>query len=272
MKGSTLAKTEPYLRSAEVARRLGVSGKALRLYEAHGLVRAERTAAGWRVYGPDQISRLHQVIALKSFGFPLSRIAELLGGGLPDLATFLELHEQVLRREAKRIGEALRLLSAAKAKLARQGGLSSDELMNLTKETTMTDKRTDDLSAAYEAVAAKHFSSADQASLNANGYRGMGQPDTDWEALHEEAVRLMKAGDPGSPEAVDLARRWMEKVFEATGGDPALTRKMKTVARETHQQPAFAAVSSSSNDVMDFVAQAYGAAIAAGVMPKPNEG
>jgi hypothetical protein len=30
--------------------------------------------------------------------------------------------------------------------------------MNLTKETAMTDKRTDDLSAAYEAVAAKHFS------------------------------------------------------------------------------------------------------------------
>jgi DNA-binding transcriptional MerR regulator len=244
----------------------------LRLYEAHGLVSAERTAAGWRAYGPDQISCLHQVIALKSFGFSLSRIAELLAGGLPDLATFLELHEQVMRQEAKRVGEALRLLAAARAKLAQQGGLSSDELMNLTKETAMTDKRTDDLSAAYEAVAAKHFSAADQATLDASGYRGMCQPDTDWEALHEEATRLMKTGNPRSPEAMDLARRWMEKVFEATGGDPALTKKMKAVARETHQQPAFAAVSSSSNEVMDFVSQAYGAAIAAGVMPKPDEG
>ncbi|MBD3818149.1 MAG: MerR family transcriptional regulator [Brevundimonas diminuta] len=267
-----MAKTEPYLRSAEAARRFGVSGKALRLYEAHGLVRAERTAAGWRVYGPDQIRRLHQVIALKSFGFSLSRIAELLAGGLPDLATFLELHEQVLRLEAKRVGEALRLLSAARAKLAQRGALSTDELMNLTKETAMTDKRADDLSAAYQSVAAKHFSSADQAALDANGYRGMSQPDTDWEALHEEAARLMKTGDPCSPEAMDLARRWMGKVFEATGGDPALTRKMKAVARETHQQPAFAAASRSSNQVMDFVAQAYGAAIAAGIMPKPEQG
>ncbi|MBD3817396.1 NAD(P)-dependent alcohol dehydrogenase [Brevundimonas diminuta] len=33
MKGSTLANTEPYLRSAEAARRFGVSGKALRLHE-----------------------------------------------------------------------------------------------------------------------------------------------------------------------------------------------------------------------------------------------
>lgn len=70
-----MAKPEPYLRSAEAARRLGVSGKALRIYEAQGLVRAERTAAGWRVYGSEQIARLHQVIALKGFGFPLSRIA-----------------------------------------------------------------------------------------------------------------------------------------------------------------------------------------------------
>lgn len=270
MKGSTLAKTEPYLRTAAVTRRFGVSGKALRLYEAQGLVRAERTAAGWRVYGPDQIGRLHQVIALKSFGFSLSRIGELLAGVLPDLATFLELHEQVLRQELKRVSEALRLLSTARAKLAQQGGLSSDELMTLTKETAMTDKRTDDLSAAYEAVAAKHFSSADKATLDANGYRGMSQTDAAWEALHEEAIQLMKIGNAHSPEAIDLARRWMNKVFEATGGDPALTRKMKAVARKTQQQPAFAA-SSSSNEMMDFVAQAYGAAIAAGVMPQPRD-
>lgn len=271
MKGSALMNTRPYLRSAEAARRFGVSGKALRLYEAHGLIRAERTAAGWRVYGPEQIRRLHQVIALKSFGFPLSRIAELLSGGLPDLATFLELHEQVLRQEAKRVGEALRLLSAARAKLAKQGGLSSDELMDLTKETAMTDKRKNDLSTAYEVVAAKHFSSADQQTLSANGYGGMDKPDAAWGALHDEAVRLMKTGDPHSAEAMDLAQRWMGKVFEATGGDPALTKKMKAVARETHEQPAFAAVSSSSNEMMDFVAQAYGAAITAGIMPKPDE-
>ena len=272
MKGSTLAKIEPYLRTADVARRFGVSAKALRLYEARGLIRAERTAAGWRVYGPDQIRRLHQVIGLKSFGFSLGRIAELLAGGLPDLATFLELHEQVLREELKRVSEALRLLSAARTQLAQQGGLSSDELMILTKETAMTEKHTDDWRAAYEAVAAKHFSSADQTTLDANGYRGMGRADTDWEALHEEAVRLMETGNPRSPEAIDLARRWMEKVFEATGGDPALTRKMKAVARELQEQPAFAAMSNSSNEMMDFVAEAYGVAIAAGVMAKPGEG
>lgn len=265
-----MANSGPHLRSAEVVRRLGVSGKALRLYEANGLLRAERTPAGWRVYGPDQIARLHQVIALKSFGFPLSRIAELLSGGLPDLATFLELHEQVLRQDAQRVDRALRLLSAARVKFAAHGGLSSDDLMNLTKEIAMTDTRKDALSAAYQAVAAKHFSARDQAILDANDYAGMDKADADWATLHDEATRLMAAGDPASPAAMDLARRWMHKVFAATGGDPALTRKMRTVARETLEQPAFAAASSTSLAVMDFVGQAYGAAIAAGIMPKPE--
>ncbi|MEP9358727.1 MerR family transcriptional regulator [Sphingomonas sp. KR3-1] len=265
-----LAKPGPSLRSAEAARRLGVSGKALRLYEAQGLVRAERTAAGWRVYGPEQIARLHQILALKSFGFPLARIAQLLSGGLPDLAAFLALHEQVLRQEAARIDQALRLLGAAQARLAAQGGLSSDDLMDLTKETVMTDTPDETLAAAYENIAARHFTSEDRATLAANGYAGMAMPDTGWDALLAEAGRLIRAGDPGSPEAMDLARRWMGKVFEATGGDPALTRKLRDVARETHEQPAFAAASPSSNAMMDFVAQAYGAAIAAGLMPKPE--
>lgn len=264
-----MAKAGPYLSCAAAARRLGVTAKALRVYEAHGLVRAERTAAGWRVYGPDQIARLHQVIALKSFGFPLSRIAELLSGGMPDLATFLEWHDQVLCQEAARIDRARRLLGSARLKLAGGDGLSLDDLMTLSKETTMMDNRTEDLAAAYAAVANKHFSAADQAILTANGYRGMDKPDADWDALGQEAARLMHTVDPASAEAMDLARRWMGKVFEATGGDPALTEKMRAVARELNGRPDFAAASSSSNEMTDFITKAYAAAIAAGILPKP---
>lgn len=270
-KDGALANSGRNLRSAEAARRFGVSGKALRLYEAHGLLRAERTPAGWRVYGPEQIARLHQVIALKSFGFPLRRIAEILSGGPPDLATFLELHEQLLRHEAKRVDHALRLLSAARTRLAECGDLSSNDLMNLTKETAMTNKHEEDLAAAYQAVARKHFSPTDQSTLAINGFEGMDKPDAEWVVLLEEAARLMRAGDPLSPAAMELARRWMGKVFEATGGDPALTRKMRIVAHEALEQPAFAAASNSSSDMMDFVSRAYCAAIGAGIMAKPDD-
>jgi DNA-binding transcriptional MerR regulator len=70
--------TERFLSPKEAAARLGVSVRALRLYERHGLVRPPRTAAGWRVYGQVEIARLHQVLALKSLGLPLARV--LLAG------------------------------------------------------------------------------------------------------------------------------------------------------------------------------------------------
>ena len=68
---------------------------------------------------------------------------------------------------------------------------------------------------------------------------------------------------------MDLARRWMSKVFEATGGDPVLTPKMRTIWREALAEPAVAAESAVSVAIIEFVSQAYGAAIEAGVMPKP---
>ncbi|HRD47212.1 MAG TPA: MerR family transcriptional regulator, partial [Caulobacter sp.] len=46
-----------YLNASEAARRLGVSVKALRLYEKRGLLTPPRTGAGWRVYGPAEMAR-----------------------------------------------------------------------------------------------------------------------------------------------------------------------------------------------------------------------
>lgn len=259
-----------FLRSADITKRLGISGKALRVYEAQGLLRADRSPAGWRVYGPDHIARLHQILALKSFGFSLNRIAELMAEGVSDLPDFLAMHEEVLHQEARRIERAIRLLTAARRELRQHGRLSSDDLMNLTKETTMID-RNEDLARTYEEAAAKHFTPQDRSILAGNGFQGMDIPDPEWAALHEEAAGLMYDVDPASPEAMDLARRWMTKVFSVTDGDPALTRKLRAVAQDVHADPEFAAASPSSTAMMTFVSEAYGAAITAGIMPRPAD-
>src|SRR5688572_6855101 len=47
----TAAMRERSLNPSEAAKRLGVSTKALRLYERHGLLKPIRTAAGWRDRG-----------------------------------------------------------------------------------------------------------------------------------------------------------------------------------------------------------------------------
>ena len=63
----------PFLNASEAASRLGVSAKALRLYEQRGLLAPLRSAAGWRAYGPDEMSRAREIVALRALGFSLPR-------------------------------------------------------------------------------------------------------------------------------------------------------------------------------------------------------
>ena len=124
---------------AETARRLKVSTKALRLYEALGLVNPMRTSTGWRTYGPAEMVRLHQVLALKSLGVPLKQVGELLGDHLADLDAVLLLQETAFRARMAGDARRLELLVAVRRRLASGETLSVDDLIHLTTETVMTD-------------------------------------------------------------------------------------------------------------------------------------
>jgi DNA-binding transcriptional MerR regulator len=89
-----------FLSPSETARRFGVTNKALRLYERHGLIAPVRSASGWRTYGPAQVTRLVQILALKRLGLPLARIAQLLAGR-DDLGAVLALQEDVLAHDSQ---------------------------------------------------------------------------------------------------------------------------------------------------------------------------
>jgi DNA-binding transcriptional MerR regulator len=82
-----------FLNPAEAARRLGVSPKALRLYEERGLVSPTRTAAGWRAYGPDEMRRAAEIAALRALGFSLDQIKQLLAGDTRSLEPALAAHQ-----------------------------------------------------------------------------------------------------------------------------------------------------------------------------------
>ena len=88
-----VTQSQAYLLPSEAARLLGVSSKALRLYEERGFVRTVRDAAGRRHYGPDEIARLRQVVAMRGLGLSLAQIGSVLGGAREALATALVEHQ-----------------------------------------------------------------------------------------------------------------------------------------------------------------------------------
>lgn len=66
------------MRISQLAARTGVPATTLRFYETTGLLPADRTPAGYRVYGPDAVERLSFIGAAKHLGLPLEEIGELL--------------------------------------------------------------------------------------------------------------------------------------------------------------------------------------------------
>jgi DNA-binding transcriptional MerR regulator len=98
--------------TAQCLKMARVSAKSLRHYERLGLVQPARTSAGHRRYSLLEVTRIHQLLALKCFGFSLRAIKTLLAGRRLDLAA----HVGVLERERSRLTlaiDTLRHLPAA---------------------------------------------------------------------------------------------------------------------------------------------------------------
>jgi len=234
------------LSPAETAKRFGVSIKALRLYEQHGLLtplrnRAGSTGSAWRSYGPDQIARLHQILALKHLGFPLARIGALLKG--PDtLKAVLTLQEQALARDFARLSRALGLVHKAKAKLDAGQALSIDDLANLTKETSMTSKLTRQtyFHPALVPHQHKYFQPEEIEALASRADFDQEREIAAFMAMVDELKRLASDGDPASPAALDFGRRWKARSEASTHGNQDVAARMRRMVKDALADPVTA--------------------------------
>lgn len=136
-------RSEHWLGANECAAAIGLSKRALRLYEERGLIKPRRTEKGWRLYGAGEIARLHEILALKQLGFSLQRITALLHDKSINLEHVLGMQQTLLTEQRERAEQGLILVGAARAKLAAGAALTSDELIKLAKEANMNETPTD---------------------------------------------------------------------------------------------------------------------------------
>ncbi|GAA1580110.1 hypothetical protein GCM10009789_37340 [Kribbella sancticallisti] len=116
---------------SEAIRETGVTRKAIRIYEAKGLLSpTERTAAGYRLFTDDDIAVLRFIRQAKALGLTLAEIGDILelqrGGAQPcgRVAQLLDAHLAHIDRTLADLRQLRRALLAARrtADQARRAG------------------------------------------------------------------------------------------------------------------------------------------------------
>ena len=114
-----MSSSAQFLNPAEAARRLGISAKALRLYEQRGLIAPVRTTAGWRTYGPAEMARAAEIVDLRALGLSLAQVARVLDGDPQSLEPALAAHQATLEGQARQLGETVEKVRALRTDLAQ---------------------------------------------------------------------------------------------------------------------------------------------------------
>jgi DNA-binding transcriptional MerR regulator len=215
--------TRPGLRIGAVAKATGLTVRTLHHYDAIGLLRpAERSAAGYRLYGEEDLRRLYRIIALRGMGFPLETIGRALENQGKD-------PRPAVRDHLGHVEEQLRLAAQLRAKLtgvldALDGSdePSGDLFIQIIEVMTKMERY----------YTPEQLEGIEQRRL-ALGEQGMAQAQQDWADLIAAVEAERVAGtDPADPRLRPLVDRWNALIEAFTGGDPATRASLERIYEE----------------------------------------
>ncbi|AOK47001.1 MerR family transcriptional regulator [Burkholderia sp. MSMB617WGS] len=227
------------LKIGELAKRSGLTVRALHHYDAIGLLKpSARADNGYRLYDRNDIARLHQIQALRRFGLTLADVGAYLAQPGTPLTSIVARQIAMLDRQ---IEQAARLRERL-AQLHR-------ELVDGAQPELADWLKTLELMTMYD----KYFSEEELARLPM--YRNSQVPVPEWAALVDEARALMDAGVAPEDERVRaLSVRWMTMLVRDTNGDPRFLAKLNLMH---DREPSMQAHVGISLALRDYVLRAF---------------
>lgn len=123
--------------SGEIAKKAGVSQKAVRLYDEKGLLKpTEYSEGNYRLYDKEALEILEKIVALKQIGFSLEEIRDnLVAGDAKDIEEALRMQLAVMEEKRYRIDM---VIDAINRTLARKGeSLDWDDIAGIVQSVTV---------------------------------------------------------------------------------------------------------------------------------------
>jgi DNA-binding transcriptional MerR regulator len=231
----------------ELAKRTGVSVRALRHYDEIGLPSpVGRTEAGYRLYIGEDIVRLHRIKALRQMGFSLDEARDLLDRSavsprqmVDDHVRRLEEHIALEQRLCERLNRLARRLSSAEE-------ISSEEFLDVIEVMSMVEN------------SEKYYTPEQFAWLRERaqtvGEERIQQVESEWPQLIAQVQAEMDRGtDPKDERVQILAARWQGLIEEFTGGNPQIEASLRTMYAN---EPQLRASTGVDADVTSYITKA----------------
>ena len=210
----------------QLARRTGLTVRTLHHYESLGLLLpVGRSAAGYRLYGDEQLRRLQHILSLKALGLSLEEIHHCLVGQMLSLAEALTGQLSRLRETIARQELLLSRLERLSQRLAAGDAIDADTFLSsieasMTMEKYLTNEQLATVRRRGEELGAERIREVEQTWPQV--IAGM-----------QAALQLNK--DPASDEVRALALKWRALVREFTGGDTGVQQSLNSMYK---QEPA----------------------------------
>lgn len=207
------------MKIGELARHTALTVRTLHHYHEIGLLTPSvRSDAGYRLYGRDDVARLHKIQALKQFGFSLSDIGTLLTSDGTTLPAIIAQQLQSLEQQMARAQRLCQQLQTLQAQLNRGDEPALADWLTTLELMTMYDK---------------YFTPAELAELEQNKAQAKDDLEHRWPQMVARVRQLMTDGVPAEdPNAQALAREWMEMTQKLIGGNANLLIKLDTMTRQ----------------------------------------
>ena len=197
----------------------GVTPRTLRWYDQKGLLRPRRTTeAGYRLYGPEEVDRLQNILFYKELGLGLEAVRELLDAPGFDRLAALQSHLAELEARRERL-DAL-ILTVEKTIDEAEGGrpMTDKEKFEAFKRRAVEANEEQ----YGEEIREKYGPEAVEAS-NSRILSMTEEEHGQWRALEAEilsalAAALRSGEDPAGPEGrriAELHRRWLSYTWTA---------------------------------------------------------
>ncbi|HEY9133706.1 MAG TPA: MerR family transcriptional regulator [Dyella sp.] len=221
----------------ELAKRCGLTVRTLHHYDAIGLlVPSSRSDAGYRLYGRQDIERLHRIQALRRLGLSLADIGTALSGSDMPLTEVIDRQLAQIECELTQAQRLKRQLIALREQLVTGQSPDLAHWLDTLELMTMYEKY-------FSPEELQRFPMLTQADSQA-----------EWVAMVGMIQSLVDRGTPpDAHEAQILALRWMTMLGRDTGGNADFLNRLDKMYT---QEPALQALSRITPEVHRFVRRA----------------